>query len=215
MKMFAQYTWSKHEYFVLPFVFDYWWFCPLQNTGCLKTSLSKMSSEFIWGVMLKSIWQSVIKPPSGGVRVCGNIYTLNCRHVERMCSVKICKLICQSDQRGKGKKKWEWNEKHTHTEPDWSLAKYSHRNLTLADWLRPQSRRFCTWNGARCYFWAVTCWRNPTGRDRRRTLIQAPVLTATHTLNASMESVCMTQVCSPNRKQSSVDVYLCWHVCVY
>lgn len=34
---------------------------------------------------------------------------------------------------------------HTHTrEADWSMAKYFHRNLTLADWLRPQSRRFCT-----------------------------------------------------------------------
>lgn len=112
--------------------------------------------------------------------------------------------------RSEREKKWEWNEKnthtHTHSEPDWSLAKYSHRNLTLADWLRPQSWRFCTWNGARCYFWAVTCWRNPRGRDRRRTLIQAPVLTATHTLTASMERVCMTQVCSPNRKQFSVDV---------
>ncbi len=94
---------------------------PLQNTGCLKTSLSEMSSESIWGVMLKSIWQSVIKPPSGrrSVCVCVNIYTLDSHHVERMCSVKICKLICQSDQRGKKKKNGSGTRNthtHTHTE---------------------------------------------------------------------------------------------------
>jgi len=70
------------------------------------------------------------------VCVCGNIYTLNCRHVERMCSVKICKLICQSQIReGKGKKVGVEREKHTHTHTHThtlsSLAKYSHRNLTL------------------------------------------------------------------------------------
>lgn len=54
------------------------------------------------------------------------------------------------------------------------MANYSHRNLTLAGWLQPRSRRFCTWNGARCYFWDVTWWRNPRGSDRRRTLIQNP-----------------------------------------
>lgn len=50
------------------------------------------------------------------VCVCGNIYTLNSRHVERMCSVKICKLICQSDQRGKGKKSGSGSRNtHAHT----------------------------------------------------------------------------------------------------
>lgn len=142
-----------------------------------------MSSEPIWIAMLKSIWQSVIKPPSGEAlvctSVCGNIYTLNRRHMECMCSAKFCKLIRQPDQREK-RKKWEWN---TYTQSDWSTAKFSHRNHTLTDWLWPQSRWFCTWNCARCYFWAMTCWRNPRGRDRRRTLIQTPAThTHTHTL---------------------------------
>lgn len=67
-------------------------------------------------------------------------------------------------------KKWEGGgrEKNMH----WTVANYSHRNLTLADWLQPRSRRFCTWNCARCYFWDMTWWRNPRGSDRSRTLIQ-------------------------------------------
>lgn len=70
-------------------------------------------------------------------------------------------------------KKWEGGgggKKNMH----WKVANYSHRNLTLADWLQPRSRRFCTWNSARCYFWDVTWWRNPRGSDRSRTLIQNP-----------------------------------------
>lgn len=54
----------------------------------------------------------------------------------------------------------------------WKVANYFHRNLTLADWLQPRSRRFCTWNSAHCYFWDMTWWRNPRGSDRSRTLIQ-------------------------------------------
>ena len=70
-------------------------------------------------------------------------------------------------------KKWEGGgggKKSTH----WKVANYSHRNLTLAGWLQPRSRWFCTWNSARCYFWDVTWWRNPRGSDRSRTLIQNP-----------------------------------------
>lgn len=43
----------------------------------------------------------------------------------------------------------------------WKVANYSHRNLTLADWLQPRSRQFCTWNGARCYFWERDLMEEP------------------------------------------------------
>ena len=81
-----------------------------------------------------------------------------------------CKLICQSHRRREknGREEEEGRKKNTH----WKVANYSHRNLTLTSWLQPRSRRFCTWNGARCYFWDMTWWRNPRGSDRRRTLIQ-------------------------------------------
>lgn len=78
-------------------------------------------------------------------------------------------------------KKWEGGgggKKSTH----WKVANYSHRNLTLAGWLQPRSRWFCTWNSARCYFWDVTWWRNPRGSDRSRTLIQNPPPRTTPTL---------------------------------
>lgn len=72
---------------------------------------------------------------------------------------------------GGGGEKWEGGGGVERT--NWKVANYSHWNLTLAGWLQPRSRRFCTWNGARCYFWDVTWWKNPRGSDRRRTLIQS------------------------------------------
>lgn len=96
-----------------------------------------------------------------------NVYTL-ATHVETMCCSEMqAHLPVTSEEEKNGR---EEGKKNTH----WKVANYSHRNLTLTGWLQPQSRRFCTWNSARCYFWDMTWWRNPRGSDRRRTLIQTP-----------------------------------------
>ncbi len=113
----------------------------------------------------------------------------------------------------KDEKKWERNEKHTHThthtqrEANWSMAKYSHRNLTRRLAAAPKS---AVLHLKRCplLFLGRDLLEEPQ-RERQEEDADSGSCFSCHT---HTHSFCMTQLCSPNRKQSSADWCLCWHV---